>query len=167
MRSTQKTLPIILRYLTLLKPYWKLVSGAYFVSLGINAVAIATPQIIGRIVDRGIRGGELDLLSSLVGVLLLITVFKGMFIYLRGRWSEVASQGVAYDIRNAIHKKLANLSFAYHDQTETGDLLSRSIQDVDRLRFLTGRALLQLVESSILLIGTAVVLFLKNGRFGH
>ena len=48
-----------------------------------------------------------------------------------GRWTEVASQGVAYDIRNAIYEKLAGLSFAYHDKAQTGQLLARSISDVE------------------------------------
>ncbi len=49
-----------------------------------------------------------------------------------------------------------------HDQAETGDLLARSIQDVDRVRFLTGRAFLRLVEGLFLLTGTAVFLVAMN-----
>lgn len=72
------------------------------------------------------------------------------------------SQGVAYDLRNDIHGKLADLSFSYHDRTETGQLLSRAVQDVERIRFLTGRAVLRLVESGVLFVGTGVVLFVMN-----
>ena len=72
------------------------------------------------------------------------------------------SQGVAYDLRNELHQKLSSLSFAYHDRTETGQLLSRAIQDVDRIRFLTGRAILRLVDSGVLLIGTTIVLVYMN-----
>jgi ATP-binding cassette subfamily B protein len=95
-------------------------------------------------------------------LLLAITAAGGLMRYLQGRWTEMASQGVAYDIRNAIHAKLASLSFAYHDQSETGDLLSRSIQDVDRLRFITGRAILHLAEASVLMLGTMVLLLFMN-----
>src|SRR5690606_10797112 len=65
-------------------------------------------------------------------------------------------------LRNAIHSKLADLSFAYHDRTETGQLLSRAVQDVERIRFLTGRAVLRLVDSGLLFIGTGVMLFIMN-----
>jgi ATP-binding cassette subfamily B protein len=41
-------------------------------------------------------------------------------------------------------------------------LLSRAIQDVERIRFLTGRALLRIIEGSTLLVGTGVVLLLMN-----
>jgi ATP-binding cassette subfamily B protein len=51
---------------------------------------------------------------------------------------------------------------AYHNRTETGQLLSRAIQDVERIRFLTGRASLRLAEGPVLLIGTAAVLVWMN-----
>ncbi|MCB0127844.1 MAG: ABC transporter ATP-binding protein, partial [Caldilineaceae bacterium] len=59
---------------------------------------------------------------------------------------------------------LATLSFSYHDRTEAGQLLSRAMQDVERIRFLTGRATLRLVSSIMLAIGTAVMLFWMNPR---
>jgi len=71
---------------------------------------------------------------------------------------------VAYDLRNAIHEKLAELSFSYHDRTVSGQLLSRAIQDVERIRFLDGRALLRLTDALVLLAGTAVVLLWMNPR---
>ncbi|MCB0110233.1 MAG: ABC transporter ATP-binding protein, partial [Caldilineaceae bacterium] len=96
--------------------------------------------------------------------LLLLTLIKGLFTFFEGRWSELQSQNVAYDLRNAIHNKLATLSFSYHDQTEAGQLLSRAMQDVERIRFLTGRATLRLVSSVMLAVGTALVLFWMNPR---
>jgi ATP-binding cassette subfamily B multidrug efflux pump len=74
----------------------------------------------------------------------------------------MASQGVAYDLRKAIHHKLSSLSFTYHDQAQTGQLLSRAIQDVERIRFLTGRATLRLVEGATLLLGTLAALLWMN-----
>jgi len=71
---------------------------------------------------------------------------------------------VAYDLRGAVHRQLTALSFSYHDRAETGQLLSRAIQDVERIRFLTGRATLRLVEGTVLLLGTAVTLTMMNSR---
>ena len=84
--------------------------------------------------------------------------------FVQGRWTETASQGMAYDLRNAIHLKLSSLSFSYHDRAQTGQLLSRAVQDVERIRFLTGRATLRLVEGATLLLGTLVVLVWMNPR---
>ncbi|MCC6457064.1 MAG: ABC transporter ATP-binding protein [Caldilineaceae bacterium] len=153
---------ILLRCFRYLRPYWRLAAGAYLSLIAINAMTLAIPQFIRWIIDRGIDAHDLQLLGWSVGGLLLLTAGKGFVTYLQGRWSEVMSQGVAYDLRNALHAKLAALSFAYHDRTETGQLLSRAVQDVDRVRFLTGRAILRTVDSGVLLIGTTVVLVSMN-----
>jgi ABC-type multidrug transport system fused ATPase/permease subunit len=155
---------ILLRCYRYLRPYWRLTAGAYLFLLGINGLALIVPQLIRWIVDRGIRGKDTELLAWSVLVLLALTLLKGILSFVQGRWTEIASQGVAYDLRNAIHLKLSSLSFSYHDRAQTGQLLSRAIQDVERIRFLTGRATLRLVEGATLLLGTLVVLVWMNPR---
>ena len=155
---------ILLRCLGYLRPYWRATAGAYLMLLVINTLALSIPQFIRWIVDRGIRDQDTSLLGRAVLALLGLTLVKGGLAFLQGRWTEIASQSVAYDLRNAIHHKLSALSFSYHDRTETGQLLSRAMQDVERIRFLTGRALLRIVEGGTLLLGTAAVLLWMNPR---
>ena len=145
-----------------LRPYWKMTLGAYLAVAGINALALAIPQFIRWIVDRGIGGKDTQLLFTSVLALLGLTFLKGVLRFWEGRWSEQASQNVAYDLRNAIHRKLATLSFSYHDRTETGQILSRAVQDVDRVRFVTGRAFLRLTDGIVLLVGSAAMLVWMN-----
>lgn len=153
---------MLLRCFRYLRPYWRLTVGSYVAMLVVNALTLSIPQFIRWIVDAGIEQHDMRLLSWTVAGLLGLTALKGIVTFFQGRWSEVMSQGVAYDLRNAIHAKLAELSFAYHDRTETGQLLSRAVQDVERIRFLTGRALLRLIDSGVLLIGTTIVLVSMN-----
>ena len=155
---------ILVRLLSYLRPRWRLVVLAYVADLLMIGLTLATPQFIRWIVDSGIRDQNLQLLRLAVIALLGMTLLKGVFNFIMGRSTEVASQGVAYDLREAIHRKLSNLSFSYHDQARSGQLLSRAIQDVDIVRFLTGRAILRAVESSMLVLGTAIVLALMNPR---
>ena len=107
--------------------------------LATTGLALIIPQVIRFIVDEGIEKGNVVLLTRSVVALLGLTVLKGAISYMQGRLTETASQGVAYDLRREIHRKLAGLSFSYHDRAETGQLLSRAVQDVERVRFLTGR----------------------------
>jgi ATP-binding cassette subfamily B protein len=155
---------VLLRCFGYLRPYWRLPAGAYLIILVISALALAIPQLIRWGVDQGIRGRDTRLLGWSVAALLGLTLLKGILSFFQGRWTEIASQNVAYDLRNAIHHKLASLSFSYHDHAQTGQLLSRAIQDVERIRFLTGRATLRLAEGSILLLGTLAVLIWMNPR---
>jgi ABC-type multidrug transport system fused ATPase/permease subunit len=153
---------ILLRCLKYLRSYWPLVAGGYLCLLVINGLALVMPQFIRWIVDRGIRDQDAHLLTHSVLALLGLALIKGGLTFVEGRWVEMASQNVAYELRNAIHRKLSSLSFSYHDRTETGQLLSRTIEDVERIRFLTGRALLRVAEASTLFLGTTCALMLMN-----
>jgi ATP-binding cassette subfamily B protein len=131
-----------------------------------NAIGIATPQFIRWIIDRGIYGNDMQVLGLSIIGLLGMTLLKGVIEFFQGGWTEVISQNVAYDLRNAIQRKLNELSFSFHDWTETGQILSRSVQDVERIRFLTGRAVLRIVEGTVLLFGTVGVLIWMDFRLG-
>jgi len=155
---------VLARCLTYLRPYWRMTLGAYLALVGINALKLAIPQFIRWIVDRGIGAKDTALLLESVLALLALTLAKGALTFWQGRWTEQASQSVAYDLRNALHRKFAALSFAYHDRTRTGQLLSRTMQDVERVRFVTGRAFLRLVDSTVLMIGSAAILVWMNWR---
>lgn len=145
-----------------LRPHWRLALFAYLALLGTSAIILATPQFIRWIVDQGIRQNDMQLLAWSVLALLGLTTVSGVLTFLNGLWTEKASQSVSYGLRRDLHAKLTELSFAYHDRTESGQLLSRAMQDVERVRFLTGRAFLGLANGVILLIGTAIAMVLMN-----
>ena len=164
--SIQKTtIPlykVLWRVYGYLKPYWKHTAGAYLSLLAILGLSTLIPQLIRWTIDTGIDGNQPKvLLWSILG-LIGLTLIKGVFNYLMGILSEIASQNVAYDLRNEIQRKLTILSFSFHDQSETGELLSRAIQDVERIRFLTGRATIRILDGALLLIITAVVMLVMD-----
>ena len=154
----------VLRALACLKPYWPMMAAAYLVTFFINGVNVWMPIVIRDVVDSGIRAGSPPFILRGSLLLLSLAVAKGGMTYLTGVWTETSSQGVAYDIRNRFHQKLQSLSFSFHDEAETGQLLARSVQDVDRIRFLTGRAILHLVQLGVQVIAVTVAMFLINPR---
>jgi ABC-type multidrug transport system fused ATPase/permease subunit len=158
------TVRILARCLKYLRPYWRYTGVSYLLLLANSGVTLAIPQIIRTMVDEGIRGGQIDIIQRGTLGLLAMVLMRGLFTYLSGRWTEVASQSVAYDLRNDIHDKLQSLSFSYHDQVETGQLLARAVGDVDRVRFLTGRALIRLIQTVVLIVGVAVSMLMMNFR---
>jgi|GEM_PF-2673955 len=152
------------------RPKARVTVGAYAATIGVIGMNLALPQFIRWIIDAGILGAQpavlgwavLGLLGWAVLGLLVLTLVKGVLVYGQGRWTEVASQHVAYTLRNDLQRKLTELSFAFHNQSEAGELLSRAMQDVERIRFLTGRATLRLLESALLFGGTGVLLVWMN-----
>lgn len=162
MHNPKSSPRIFFRIYAFLRPYLRYVVAFYGLTIVTTGLALIIPQFIRWIIDTGITGKQQSILAPSLAMLIGLTLVKGIAFFFQGRWTEIASQGVAYDLRNAIHMRLTSLSFAYHDRTETGQHLSRSIQDVERIRFLTGRAVLRLVEGAVLFCGTLVLLFSMN-----
>ena len=69
---------------------------------------------------------------------------------------------MAYDLRNDLYAKIQGLSFSYHDKNQTGQLMIRATDDVEKVRLFIGQGLLQLVGAIILLTGTIIILFTTN-----
>jgi len=94
-----------------------------------------------------------------VAAIIVFAALRGIFAFLQSFWAEKNSQAVAYDLRNDLYAKIQNLSFSYHDRNQTGQLMIRATDDVEKVRLFIGQGLLQLVGALILLTGTIIILF--------
>lgn len=87
---------------------------------------------------------------------------RGVFAFLQAYWAERNSQSVAYDLRNDLFAKIQRLSFSYHDRNQTGQLMIRATDDVEKVRLFIGQGLLQVVGAFVLIVGTLIILFSTN-----
>lgn len=101
------------------------------------------------------------LMTALISIV-IFAILRGLFAFLQAFWAEKNSQAVAYDLRNDLYAKIQNLSFSYHDKNQTGQLMIRATDDVEKVRLFIGQGLLQLVGAVILLVGTVIILFTSN-----
>ncbi len=141
-----------------MRPYWPLQLLAYISMFALTGISLYMPQIIRTVVDEGIGQANMDALARSVFLLIVLTIIRGIMRFGEGYLTERVSQGVSYDLRNHFYHKLEQLSFSYHDRAQTGELLSRTTSDVERLQRLTGRGLLGLLNAGIMIIGTTVIL---------
>ena len=117
-----------------LKKHWLVTCGAYVSLLVVTAGNLVTPRLIQVIIDRGISGKNMSVIISMALGLVALALGRSLFQFAQGYLSERASQGVAYDLRNALYAKIQSLSFSYHDQAQTGQLLTRATNDVELVR---------------------------------
>jgi ATP-binding cassette subfamily B protein len=103
-----------------------------------------------------------QLLINAIIAIVIFAALRGLFSFLQAFWAEKNSQAVAYDLRNDLYAKIQNLSFSYHDKNQTGQLMIRATDDVEKVRLFIGQGLLQLVGAVILLVGTVIILFSSN-----
>jgi ATP-binding cassette subfamily B protein len=109
------------------------------------------------------ENAERILITSAIAIL-IFAVLRGVFAFLQTFTAERNSQSVAFDMRNDLFAKIQSLSFSYHDRNQTGQLMIRATDDVEKVRVFIGQGLLMAVGAIILLTGTLVILFSTNVR---
>ena len=85
-----------------------------------------------------------------------------MFAFGQTYLSEWIGQKVAYDIRNRIYDRLQRLSYAYHDQQQTGETMSRATQDVEAVRWYISMGVLRGSYVFLLLIAVLVLMMVMS-----
>jgi ATP-binding cassette subfamily B protein len=91
-------------------------------------------------------------------------VVRGIFSFIQAFYAEKMSQGVAFDFRNNLFTKLQRLSFSYYDRNQTGQLMIRATDDVEKVRLFIAQGLAMAVQSVILLVATLTILLLTNWK---
>ncbi len=126
----------------------------------------AAANFLGKTVDQ-FKLDQLNAESLLISAAVFIVAFavmRGVFSFLQAYMGEKTSQGVAFDLRNEIFAKVQRLSFSYHDQNQTGQLMIRATDDVEKVRLFIAQGLLLTAQAFILLIASLVILFVTNWR---
>lgn len=97
-------------------------------------------------------------------IVFIFAVVRAIFSFLQVFTAERNSQSVAFDLRNELFTKIQQLSFSYHDQMQTGQLMIRATDDVEKVRTFIGQGLLFAVQAVLILVGTLAILFTTNAR---
>ncbi len=108
-------------------------------------------------------GAEQAILAAGIAVVLFAAA-RGVFAFVQGYMAEKLSQNVAFDFRNDLFAKIQRLSFSYHDRNQTGQLMIRATDDVEKVRMFIGQGMLLSLQALILLVGTLAILFATNAK---
>ncbi|HEY4691410.1 MAG TPA: ABC transporter ATP-binding protein [Anaerolineae bacterium] len=103
--------------------------------------------------------------SGLIAAGVAIVAFaivRGLFAFSQAYNAERLSQSMAFDLRNDLFTKIQRLSFSYHDHNQTGQLMIRATDDVEKVRLFMGQGLIYALQAVVLLTGTLIVLLLTN-----
>ncbi len=98
------------------------------------------------------------------GLILAFAVARAGFAFAQTFLSQAMSQNVAFDFRNELYAKIQRLSFSYHDRNQTGQLMVRATDDVEKVRMFIGQGMVLAAQALIMLSGTLIILFFTNAR---
>jgi ATP-binding cassette subfamily B multidrug efflux pump len=154
----------LLRALSFLSGYRWQTSGAFVSLLLGTAGSLVVPRLSQIVIDQGISAGSMNIIVWGATGIVVAAVVSAVFSYLQGFLAARASQGVAYDLRNALYAHIQRLSFGYHDRAQTGQLITRATSDVELVRMFISTGLVQLVSALLMMTGSLILLFGTNWR---
>lgn len=146
----------------LLQPYRLQVILALLATLGLSAAMLAAPTIIRSAIDYGLLQNQVNLLIYSALALLGVGVTRAGLLYAQRYLSEWIAAHIGFDLRNRLYDHIQHLSFSFHDHSQTGQLISRCIEDVRAVERFTGFGVVELIRLSLLMIGTTTLLFTQQ-----
>ena len=160
-RQTRRRIRVLLR---LARPYPTRSALAVVTLVAYTIVALLPPYLSKIAIDDGIDARNLRTLSLVVVAFLAAGVaafaLSGTQTYLTG-W--VGERALA-DLRIQLFGHLQRLSLGYYERNRTGAIVSRITNDVEALDQLVTDGISSLVQNTLVLAGTVVVLFLLDWR---
>ncbi len=150
------------RLLGYLRPYGRQVTVAYVAMLLGTVLNLIVPKIMAWAIDYGLDQGQASYLFLAGGIIMVIALVRGGLGFLQRFYGEWLTHRVAYDLRNDFYNAVQYQPFAFHDQSHTGDLMSRATGDIAEAERFAGIGLMDFLATMLLLFGVVVAMMLQS-----
>ena len=155
----------MLKTLSTLLPYVRRRMGGLSLGMGAlllkDALGAVLPLVIKDGVDSLTKGFQLRVVIELAGVLVGLSLLKGVFQYFMRVQIIGISRDIEYDLRNDLFGHLVELSQDFYGRYRTGDIMARSTNDLNAVRMMLGPGIMYWTETIFTLI-FAVGIMLHN-----
>src|SRR5881275_3483875 len=160
-RRTRRRLATLAR---LTAPYKTRTTFSIFSLLLATATALAPPFLSKYAIDDGIRKQDLGALWVIVIAFLLAGLANWGMSYVQTYLTGWVGERILADLRNKLFRHLQRLSLGFYERTRAGVIISRLTNDVEALDQLVTDGVTSLVQNSLTLGGTAILLFVLDWR---
>lgn len=137
-----------------------------FSMIALVGVQLVSPWLIRELI-AAVRTGEtatvdLSFVTRLALIALAIYVARAGLEFLRSYMAHVAGWGVVADVRQAVYRHLQRMSMRFYEDKQTGQLMSRMVNDSDLLEKLIAHAVPEVLVNLLTLIGVSIMLFIMS-----
>ena len=142
--------------------YLVIATIALFITTGVN---LAAPEITRRIIaimESGDLEGSINTIVLLAMILLVCFAVRAVCQFLNNYLSHVASWRMVSRVRCIVYDHLQKLSMSYYHDKQTGQLMSRVINDTATFESLIAHAFPEIATNVITIAGVLIILFLLN-----
>jgi len=155
---------IILRLLVFVLGHWYMLFLAFLCLITATIFAIAIPRMLGEGIDTVLGKGERSFVIIAAVVIIAASALRGLAGYGQRYFNEVLAQKASYIIRNTLYERIQRLSFAFHDRSQTGQLMSRATVDVEAIRMFFAMGLLGMAQVLLMIIAVAYMLLAMDWK---
>ena len=148
----------------LARPYRVRVALSMLTLLVATATALGPPYLAKLAIDEGIGNRDLTRLTEIVVVFLVLGLVNWGAAYTQTYLTGWTGERMLADLRNRLFRHLQRLSLGFYERNRAGVVISRLTNDVEALDQLVTEGLTSLVQNSLTLLGTAIVLFVLDWR---
>lgn len=152
----------LLRIRIFLKPYLWQIAATLLILLILTGINLVVPRVIRSVIDDGLARGQTTYLVRSALLLLGLGLVSAILNLGNRYWSEWIAARVGYDLRNRMYDHIQYLPFTYHDHAQSGQLISRCIEDVRSIERFAGGAVTDLVRFVLLSVGIISVMLTDN-----
>lgn len=154
----------LIRIRVFLRPYVGPILATLLMLLVITGLNLLVPRIIRSVIDDGLVRGETGYLLRSALLLLGLGLVSAILNLGNRYWSEWIAASVGYDLRNRMYDHIQYLPFTYHDHAQSGQLISRCIEDVRSIEKFAGGAVTEIVRFVFLTVGILYFMIADNAR---
>ena len=151
-----------------LKKYIKRYKKQFFIALTFLILEtmgdLIQPTIMSKIIDNGVKRGDIDYVWKLGGIMLLMTALGACFAVTRNIVSSKVSQSFGADLREDLFIKIQKFSFDNVDEFQDASLITRLTNDVNQMQNFSHGLMRIFIKAPILGIGATVMAFLLNPK---
>jgi ATP-binding cassette subfamily B protein len=129
-----------------------------------TATALAPPYLAKYALDYGVEGGETRKLYFVVAIFVAAGLANWAMYYVETYMTGWVGERILADLRVRLFRHLQRLSLGFFERNRAGVIISRLTNDIEAIDQLVTDGVTSLVQNSLTLIGTAVILFLLDWR---
>ncbi len=154
----------LLKTARFLSPYKLLIVGTLLTVILPVAMELVVPRLMRVVIDQGIMQSDMSAIWQGSAVIFLAAVLGAFATFGQGIFRARLSQALAFDIRNALFRKVMALSHPDVDQLQTGQLITRLTSDVDVVRMFSSIGLSLLLRALLMVVGSMILISLSDVR---
>ncbi len=156
--------PTLRHLYPLWREQWRLVVLGVSCALAFTGLSLLIPILIQRAIDGPIDTGDVSALMPYLGAILVVATLRFGINYTRRFATARIGVAVEARLRGMLYDAYLRFPRAFYDRHATGEVISRATNDIYPVRYFIGWGVVQAMQSTMMLVGAAIVLANVNAR---